>query len=82
MAYNSSEQNPGEFDIDEGILDNTEDEFEVGKIQCLMHSTAGYDSLIFDLKPETDLKRLLELCKPVWNYLDTCPTLAEKLVRS
>jgi hypothetical protein len=53
---------------------------EVAKVTLLHSAAVGYASLIWDLKPETNLDGFLQKCKPLWKALEVDEYLPRKLV--
>ena len=66
--------------VDLAIISAGETDMETARITCLHTSCLGFAPLIFDLKRAYGFDELMRTCEPVWNAVDTDPTLPKKLV--
>ena len=66
--------------VDLAIISAGETDMETARITCLHTSCLGFAPLIFDLEPSFGFDELMKICEPVWNTVDTDPSLPQKLV--
>ncbi|XP_068694638.1 E3 ubiquitin-protein ligase rnf213-alpha-like [Montipora foliosa] len=66
--------------VDLAIISAGETDMETARITCLHTSCLGFAPLIFDVEPSFGFDELMRTCDPVWNAVDTDPTLPQKLV--
>jgi hypothetical protein len=66
--------------VDLAMISAGEEDMEIDRISIMHTSCLGFGSLIFGYKPEHGFNDLMRLCKPVWQALDTNPSIEKKLV--
>ena len=57
-----------------------ESDVEIDRISFLHTSCLGFSTLIFKLEKYHGFKEIMDLCKPVWQAVDTNDNLHRKLV--
>ena len=66
--------------VDLAMISAGEDDMEIDKISCMHTSCLGFGSLIFGYHENLGFKELMELCEPVWQAVDSNPSINQKLV--
>ncbi|XP_053396009.1 E3 ubiquitin-protein ligase rnf213-alpha-like [Mercenaria mercenaria] len=65
--------------VDLAFMSAGDEPINIARVQCLHSAVTGYAPLIFDLKPTSGYKDLLQHCTVVWKELDANPKLPAKL---